>query len=286
MKWFRFHADWIDNPKVRKLDATLQQRYILLLCMRCREEVPGISVADMAWHFRCNDAECEDTLKKLQDAGLWTGTDVANWDERQYVSDCSTDRSRKYRQATARQQDCNVAETLPKRRATAMQRPQTQTSDTDPDHKNSPTPRRRGAPVGAVEIVEHLNRITGKGYAKDRATKEIEGALSRGATVAECCEVLDYCWREWRDNPKMVGHVDKTTPFRKANFDRYLDAARAGRITTSTAPDNEPIPREVLANLEFELADGTDIEAWLAAQRPGWVPALRERASRMAGERR
>ena len=135
-----------------------------------------------------------------------------------------------------------------------------------------------------VKHAEAMHKLEKEPY--DKAVKEIEGALSRGATVAECCEVLDYCWREWRDNPKMVGHVDKTTPFRKANFDRYLDAARAGRITTSTAPDNEPIPREVLANLEFELADGTDIEAWLAAQRPGWVPALRERASRMAGGRR
>ncbi len=113
------------------------------------------------------------------------------------------------------------------------------------EEKNPPTPRKLGAPVGAVEVVEHLNRITGKSYAKDRATKEIEGALSRGATVAECCEVLDYCWREWRDNPKMVGHVDKTTPFRKANFDRYLDAARAGSVKAArSAPkpveDDDP----------------------------------------------
>ena len=63
--------------------------------------------------------------------------------------------------------------------------------------------------------------------------------------MAECCEVLDYCWREWRDNPKMVGHVDKTTPFRKANFDRYLDAARAGSVKAArSAPkpveDDDP----------------------------------------------
>lgn len=251
MKWFRFHADWIDNPKVRKLDATLQQRYILLLCMRCREEVPGISVEDMAWHFRCSEDECRDTLQKLQDAGLWTGDDVANWDERQYISDCSTERSRKHRSKSLQQRGCNVAETLPKRRATVTQRPQTQMQTSDPDFKKTPpTPRKRGRVVAAelkedvAKIVDHLNAVTGKRHGAEKATGEIERCLNAGATVAECCEVIDHCWAQWKDNPKMVKFVNKVTPFRAIHFDAYLDEARAGRPKPKPAPkpveDDDP----------------------------------------------
>lgn len=134
------------------------------------------------------------------------------------------------------------------------------------------------------EVIDHLNAVTGRGFSKDKANEQIVRALKDGATQDDCKLVVSHLWETWSQDWR--ARIDKTTPFRKANFDRYLDAARAGRVTTSTAPDNEPIPREVLANLEFEMADGTDIEAWLAAQRPGWVPVLRERASRMAGERR
>ena len=291
--WFRLYIDWISHPKVQRLSEADQRRFVCLMCMQSAGRLKRSSIGDIAFELRISEDEAEATVSRLKSAKLLDRDGgVHNWDQRQPKRDHSAKRTAKYRQRKALRDsgvespaghgDADV--TRCDGHGDALDQ---RIEDEDNSRKEiPPTPRRRGAPAGVVEIVEHLNRITGKAHSTDKAVKEIEGALSRGATVAECCEVLDYCWREWRDNPKMVGHVDKTTPFRKANFDRYLDAARAGRVTTSTAPENDPIPREVLANLEFEMADGTDIEAWLANQRPGWVPVLRERASRMAGERR
>ena len=52
-------------------------------------------------------------------------------------------------------------------------------------------------------------------------------------TVPQCVEVIDYLWARWRDDAKWVKFVDKTTPFRACNFDRYLDEARAGAAKTA-----------------------------------------------------
>lgn len=98
--------------------------------------------------------------------------------------------------------------------------------------QNPPTPRKRVAVEGVREIVEYLNQVTGRGFSLERGNKFIEQAIRRGATVDECKEVIDRCWSLWRDKPDFVGKVDKSTPFREANFDRYLDEWRAGKANT------------------------------------------------------
>lgn len=116
--------------------------------------------------------------------------------------------------------------------------------------KTPPTPRKRGRVVAAelkedvAKIVDHLNAVTGKRHGAEKATGEIERCLNAGATVAECCEVIDHCWAQWKDNPKMVKFVNKVTPFRAIHFDAYLDEARAGRPKPKPAPkpveDDDP----------------------------------------------
>jgi uncharacterized phage protein (TIGR02220 family) len=78
--------------------------------------------------------------------------------------------------------------------------------------------------------VSYLATVTGRNFSSERANDEILRALRAGdplTMVADCCAVIDYLWAKWKDDPKMVGFVNKTTPFRKANFDRYLDEAKA-----------------------------------------------------------
>lgn len=125
--------------------------------------------------------------------------------------------------------------------------------------KNPPTPRKRGAPRPldprqspdheVAAVVAHLNAVTGKSHSLDRGNQQIIGAIKRGATVDDCKAVIDHCWRQWGADPKMVRYVDKSTPFRAANFDRYLDESRAGapkptapacRIPPKFNPEDDP----------------------------------------------
>jgi len=224
LRWFRFYADWIDNPKVQLLDATLQQRYIMLLCLRCMGEVPGLDTETIAWRLRIDPEDLRKTLDILAANGLWDDSDIPNWNERQFVSDSSTERSRKHRAASP-QRCCNGDATL-------QQRPQSQTQTSDTEKITHLPPKRVD---GVAEVVEYLNQVTGKKYSLDKGNKEIEGALKRGATVQDCKDVIDHRWRLWGNKPDMVHNVNKSTPFRAIHFDTYLDEAQAGNAKMGRA---------------------------------------------------
>lgn len=113
-------------------------------------------------------------------------------------------------------------------------------------------PRRTKAGIAsqAQEVVKALNEITGRSFSLDRGNGAIEAVLRGGATVAECREVLAFCWAKWYLDPKMVKFVNKVTPFRKSHFDAYLDESRAG-AASAKAPEVQ-IPeatRQFLARL-------------------------------------
>jgi uncharacterized phage protein (TIGR02220 family) len=122
-------------------------------------------------------------------------------------------------------------------------------AETDQE-QNPPTPRKRGGanPVRSgnpdpdlIAIIDHLNQVTGKRHSHDKGNAMIEGAIKRGATVAECKQVIDHLWSTW--SPEWRQRIDKTTPFRPANFDRYLDEAGAGAASTAEQQDPEAAER-------------------------------------------
>lgn len=97
LPWFRFHTDFLENPKVRLLPEHMQLRYVLVLCVR--RKVDKITDAAIAWHWRpMTMDEVLATKQVLMDADLIDKTwQPKGWDDRQYVSDDATARTRKYR---------------------------------------------------------------------------------------------------------------------------------------------------------------------------------------------
>lgn len=285
--WFRLYIDWISHPKVQRLSEADQRRFVCLMCMQSAGRLKRSSIGDIAFELRITEEDAEATISRLKAAKLLDKDGgIHNWEQRQPKRDHSASRTAKYRQrkalreAGAESQASHGDADVTRRDGHGDALDQ---RIEDGDKKRQDIPRKRGVPsVEVAVIVEHLNKTTGKRFAADRATGEIERCLKAGATAAECIEVINHLWSKWGGNPKMVDHLNKVTPFRKSHFDAYLDEARAGRAQAATAPADQPIPREVIANLEFEIADGADVEAWLSRQPPAWIPALRERASRMA----
>lgn len=98
MQWFRLYHEFATDPKVQCLSETLQRRYIMLLCLKCNNEIPGLSDEEIACSLRISEDEAAETKRKLIGKGLidesWNPT---AWDKRQYVSDTSTSRVQKYR---------------------------------------------------------------------------------------------------------------------------------------------------------------------------------------------
>lgn len=88
--------------------------------------------------------------------------------------------------------------------------------------------------AAVVEIVAHLNGLTGRRFDPAGAHTELRRALKRdGLTPVEARGILDHLWSEWGADPKMARCVDTVTPFRKSNLPRYRDAIAAGPVGAS-----------------------------------------------------
>ncbi len=143
MKWFRLYDEIQYDPKLRRMPIPHRYAFIVLLCIANRSKVRGAIINldddDLAFEL---EMELEDwlTLKaKFRAKGLIEpiegGIKISNWDERQFASDSSAERVKRYREKRAKR-ECNVTETLVKRdgndEETLVKRHVTP-SDTDPD---------------------------------------------------------------------------------------------------------------------------------------------------------
>lgn len=97
--WFRLYTEFAFDPKVQLLDETLQRRYVMLLCAAAAGMSPFHAVSEAAFLLRIPVSECEQTRSILVSKGLITEDwfPVA-WDKRQFQSDTSTSRVKRFRQ--------------------------------------------------------------------------------------------------------------------------------------------------------------------------------------------
>jgi hypothetical protein len=115
--WFRLYSEFSDDPKVQMMPEAMQRRLIMLLCERCKCET--LHETERAFHWRITETELAETKTLFIKKGFidddWN---LLNWDRRQFLSDSSTDRVRKHRQAskqneTLRKQEDDVTVTPP-----------------------------------------------------------------------------------------------------------------------------------------------------------------------------
>lgn len=100
-QWFRLYNELLDDPKIQKLPAGLFRDWINLLCLASRNEGFLPPLPDVSFALRMSESACETTIQSLQKHGLIdrkAGTfKPHNWDERQYKSDTSTERVKRFR---------------------------------------------------------------------------------------------------------------------------------------------------------------------------------------------
>ncbi|WP_248322008.1 hypothetical protein [Caballeronia sp. Sq4a] len=116
MDWFRLYGEFANDPKVQSMSEAMQRRLVMLMCLRCSNVLATLQDDELAFALRIDEAELAQTKALFMRKGFideqW---DLINWDKRQYVSDSSTERSRKHRNKKREQvqQACNVAATPP-----------------------------------------------------------------------------------------------------------------------------------------------------------------------------
>jgi hypothetical protein len=91
------YSEFMDDPKVQMMSESDQRRLVMLFCERCKEVKHSETLR--AFHWRITPLELGATKAVFIEHGFidehWN---ILKWDERQFISDSSTERVRQYRQ--------------------------------------------------------------------------------------------------------------------------------------------------------------------------------------------
>jgi hypothetical protein len=111
-RWFRLDDDIINDPKILLLPEAMRWIWIAFLCIASKNNGALPSIEIVALSLRVKTTKAAEYITLLVSAGLIDKTETGfaphNWNARQYKSDVSTERVKRFRK-----QDRNVSETPP-----------------------------------------------------------------------------------------------------------------------------------------------------------------------------
>jgi hypothetical protein len=105
-RWFRMYDELLDDPKVQRLPPEDFRGWVNLLCLASRNNGKLPAIADIAFALRETQDAVSTLIERLRSGGLIErrsgGADGAfdapyKWAERQYKSDTSTERVKRFR---------------------------------------------------------------------------------------------------------------------------------------------------------------------------------------------
>jgi hypothetical protein len=115
-QWWRFYSDAIFDPKLLRLSDAMFRAWTTLLCLAAKNDGVLPTAQDIALTLRMKPAKVAEWITTLVAAGLIDRTEAGfephNWSGRQYKSDVSTDRVKRFRNAQ-RNAAPTVSETPP-----------------------------------------------------------------------------------------------------------------------------------------------------------------------------
>lgn len=100
--WFRMYSEVLEDPKVQRLSAENFRYWVNILCVVSRQDAPALPpIEDLAFMLRLSEKAASKVVDELVSANLLDrtaqGLEPHNWRKRQYKSDVSTERVKRYR---------------------------------------------------------------------------------------------------------------------------------------------------------------------------------------------
>lgn len=122
-RWFRLDDDVINDPKILLLPEAMRWIWVAFLCIASKNDGTLPKIEIIALSLRVKAVKAAEYLTRLVAAGLIDKTETGfaphNWNKRQFKSDVSTDRVKRFRQ-----QERNVSETPPHTQAQTQTEPE------------------------------------------------------------------------------------------------------------------------------------------------------------------
>jgi hypothetical protein len=216
-RWFRFYDDAVNDPKVQRLSGDKFKTWVNLLCLASKNNGVLPALADISFTLRIGQDKVAALLNEFCAAGLLDPVEVDgapmsyephNWGGRQFKSDVSNDRVKRYRQRKR-----NVTPTV------TVTTPETETeTDTETEQKKD------AAPAGAqvVPLPPNPEKIffDQAAHYLGNGGRSLAGALlkSKGGNVP-------------------AAHSALLTAVQKSNPREYLGAIIRGREQAECRPD-------------------------------------------------
>ena len=106
MKWFRLHADLVDNPKVQSLNGPLFKAWVNLMCIACFNDGLLPDIQRIAYRLKLSEDRTSSLIRGLVNLKLIDESDgvltIHDWDEWQFRPEnsraSSTERVRRHRE--------------------------------------------------------------------------------------------------------------------------------------------------------------------------------------------
>lgn len=134
--WFRMYCEFATDPKVQSMPEAMQRRLVMLFCLQGSGDLEKLSKDEIAFALRIDDVTLHETLHLFQQKGFCDQNgQLTNWNKRQYKSDSSAERVKKYRDKTKASKDV----TPMKRYSNAVVTPPDTDTDTDTEVKDTPS---------------------------------------------------------------------------------------------------------------------------------------------------
>lgn len=223
LPWLRLYTEFASDPKVQILAFEDQRHYVMLLCLKGNGVLDAAAPSEgyrerlVAKALGLDPASASEAKRRLTEGGL---IDPAwhplKWDARQFQSDSSAERVRRFREKSRR----NVTVTLQKRPSNAIDQTQNR-SDTDKtqsrgDARGEPRAVRSTAArlPGDFELTEGRRfYATQQGIADPLRTFENFRDYWIAASGAKARKHdWDATWRMWCRNER--GHPSASKPYK------------------------------------------------------------------------
>jgi len=197
-RWFRLYDDVLNDPKVQKLNGELFKLWINVLCIASKHGGVLPSLDDLSFELRLPTLVCKTEIDMLKAAGLIDGDKKLKphgWEKRQYKSDTSTDRVKRFRERSR-----NVTETV------SETAPDTDTeTDTETDtkqNKRNPIVPLKSRSASSAEFDAFWSvypKRIGRGLA--------EKAWKKALTFAPASEITSVARSyPWNSDPQFIPH--------------------------------------------------------------------------------
>jgi hypothetical protein len=207
--WFRFWAEFLNDPKVQMLSEADQRRYIMVLCLRCGNGDITLQDSEVAFQLRISNEDWTATKATLRAKDL---IDEANrptsWEKRQYASDYSNERVKRHRDKL--KQVGNVTVTPPETET------ETETEKNIPPNPPSGGTVGPAAPVLDIDPWQAGQALCdmlgmGGGPAKSVA-RDACAAVKRRKPEMRFTEIPEFIQKLWREYDSMAVHALASMP--------------------------------------------------------------------------